>query len=285
LTSREIPVGLAQMKQDGYAEILKQWEMTQMNTGSEKLTGPLDPVYLASTANLPVELGTEFAKMQDNLAVKELHLTQSLPLFRGVRWPGLMTDEGVSVAALAGIAFSPELVPIDLIPRVVRKIQEQHAYQRQLVIAGAWVAAALVSLGLSLGIGFFWKNVQLAHVEKELRDIKHDTSVVDSQLQKVYDIEGMIKNRLVFSDLARDIYSLLPAQVYLVSISISEGNTLSLQGVSSNSVEINQFQKDMVNSQNFIHVNLDYVNKRVTAQGEVDYFKITSTFKPANGQK
>ena len=118
-----------------------------------------------------------------------------------------------------------------------------------------------------------------------LRATKHDALSVENQLKRIYDIERMIKNRLIFSDLARDIYRLLPTHVYLVDITISNSNILSLEGMSLNSVEINQFQKDMVNSSSFSNVNLDYVNKRVTQQGEVDYFKITSTLKSVNGQK
>ena len=196
-----------------------------------------------------------------------------------------MTDEGVSVAALAGFAFNPETPPIDLIPRAVRQAQEQRVNQRQLLVLGIWVAAALISLVLALGMGFFRKNAQLSNLEDQLRDTKRAAREVQGQLQKVYDIEGIIKNRLIFSDLARDIYRLLPTQVYLVNITISDGNTLSLQGVSSNSVEINQFQKDMVYSPIFSNVSLDYVNKRVTQQGEVDYFKITCVLKSVSGQK
>jgi len=279
LTSREIPVGFVQMQRDGYVEFLKQWELTQNNTSGEKLTGAVETVYLASIANRAPGLGIEMAKMQNDLTIKEILLTQTLGRARGVQWPKSMTDDGVSVASLAGVAFSPEVPPIDLIPRAVRQAQEQRAYQRQLVILGIWVTAALISLGLALGMGFFRKNVQLAQLEDRLRDTKHDALQVSDQLQKVYDIEGMIKNRLIFSDLARDIYRLLPAHVYLVNITISDGDTLSLQGVSSNSVEINQFQKGMVNSQSFSNVSLDYVNKRVTQQGEVEYFKITCTLK------
>jgi Tfp pilus assembly protein PilN len=134
-------------------------------------------------------------------------------------------------------------------------------------------------------MGFFRKNVQLAHLEDQLRDAKREALKVEGRLKEVNDIEGMIKGRLIFSDLAREIYRLLPSQVYLVSINISDGNVLSLQGMSTNSVAINQFQKDMVASQSFSSVSLDYVNKRITQQGEVDYFKITSTLKSVNNQK
>jgi len=285
LTSREIPVGFVQMQQDGYVEILKQWELTQNNTSGEKLTGSVESVYLASTANRAYALAIEMAKLQSDLTIKEILLTQTLTLARGVQWPKLMTDDGVSIASLAGIAYSSQTPPIDLIPRAVRLAQEQRAYQRQLVILSIWVIVALVSLGFAFGMGFFRKNVQLAQLEDQLTDAKHDALKVEKQLQKVYDIEDMVKGRLIFSDLAREIRRLLPAETYLVSVTISDGNTLSLQGVSSNSVEINQFQKGMVDSQIFSNVNLDYVNKRVAQQGEVDYFKITCTLKSVNGQK
>jgi Tfp pilus assembly PilM family ATPase/Tfp pilus assembly protein PilN len=285
LTSREIPIGFVQMEQDGYVEILKQWELTQNNTGEEKLTEPVESVYLASSTNRAPGLGIEISKMQSDLTIKEINLTQTLGLARGVEWPISITDDGVSVASLAGIAYSCDPPPIELIPRAVRQAQEQRVFHRRLVILGIWVTAALISLGLALGMGFFRKNVQLARLEDQLHDAKQDALKVEDQLQKVYDIEDMIKGRLIFSDLTREIYRLLPTEVYLVSFTISNGDTLSLQGMSSNPLEINQFQKGMVDSQKFSNVSLDYVNKRVTQQGEVDYFKITSTFKSANGQK
>jgi Tfp pilus assembly protein PilN len=154
-----------------------------------------------------------------------------------------------------------------------------------LVILSIWVVAALISLALTFTLGFLNKNVRLIHLENQLRSAKHDAFGVQNQLQKINDIEGMVKNRLIFSDLAREIYHLLPSQVYLVAITVSDGNTFSLEGVSLSPVDINQFQKDMVGSKSFSNVNLDYVNKRVTDQGEVDYFKITCTLNSVNGQK
>jgi Tfp pilus assembly protein PilN len=189
------------------------------------------------------------------------------------------------VACLAGIAFSPDMPPIDLIPRAVRKAQAQRLLQRQVVFSGIWVTAALISLALALGMGYFKKNAQLAQLEDQLHDTKRDAVNVEKQLQKVKDIEGMLKGRLIFSDLTHEIYRLLPMQVYLVSVTISDGNILSLQGVSSNSIDINQFQTGMVNSPEFSNVSLDYVNKRITQQGELDYFKITCTLKSVDGQK
>jgi Tfp pilus assembly PilM family ATPase/Tfp pilus assembly protein PilN len=285
LTSREIPIGFVQMQQDGYGEILKQWELTRDNASSDKLTGSIDSVYLVSSANRAYALAIEMAKLQHDLAIKEIPLTQALPLARGLQWPKVIVDDGVSIAALAGIAFSSEAPPVDLVPRVVRQAQRQRVYHRQLILLGIWVTMALISVGLALGVGFFRKNVQLSRLEDQIRDNKRHAFGVQKQLQKIYDIEGMIKNRLIFSDLAREIYRLLPAQVYLVNITISDEHTLSLEGVSSNSVEINQFQKDMVDSQSFSNVSLDYVNKRVTQQGEVDYFKITCALNAVNGQK
>ena len=76
LTSREIPIGFEQMQKTGYAEILKQWELTQNNTGSEKLAEPVGSVYLASSINRANALGDEIAKVQGELTIKEIILTQ-----------------------------------------------------------------------------------------------------------------------------------------------------------------------------------------------------------------
>jgi hypothetical protein len=196
LTSREIPIGSVQMQQTGYVEILKQWEVTQVNTGTDKLSGPVQSVYLTSSKDQAFVLGAELVKAQNELQIKDLLLTKAIPLARGVQWPKAMTEDGVSMASLAGIAFSTRTPPINLIPSTVRQAQEQRANQRQLVIAGIWVVAALISLGLALGIGFLRKNVRLAQLDAQLRDVRGDALQVEDRLKEVYDIEGMIKDRL-----------------------------------------------------------------------------------------
>ena len=285
LTSREIPVGFEQMQANGYAEIIKQWELTQQNSKNEIFTEKADSVYLTSSANRAYMLGIEMVKVHENLTIKELQLTKTLSLARGVQWPKLLTEDGVSIAPLVGIACSVQLPPVDLIPRAVRQAQEEVFYQRRMIMLCVWLLMALVALGLALGVGYFKKNAQLAKLDDQLRATRHDAMQVENELKKIGDIERMIKGRLIFSDLARDVYRLLPSQIYLVSITISDGNVLSFQGVSSNSVDINQFQKNMVDAPAFSNVNLDYVNKRVTQQGEVDYFKITCTLNSVRGEK
>jgi len=285
LTSREIPIGFVQMQQDGYVEILKQWELTQNNMSGEKLTEAVQSVYLVSTANRSYSLSLEMSKVQEDLNIKELLLPQSLPLARGVQWPNVMTEDGVSVAALAGIAFSAQRPPIDLIPHAVRSTQAQRTYKRQLIILTIWISAALISLALVLATGFFSKNVQLARLEDQLHRTKHDALQVEAELKKIHSIETFVQGRLIFADLARRIYSLLPPHVYLVNITISDGNVMSFQGISTTPVEINQFQKGLVESKKFSNVSLDNVNKRVTQQGEVEYFKITCALKSADIRK
>jgi len=278
LTSREIPIGLTRMRQEGYAEVLKQWGLTLM---PEKAGS----VYLASCTEQAGLLGIELVGAQEDLTVKEICMIKTLELAKGTQWPKPVSEDGVSMAALAGIALSTETPPIDLTPNSVRQAEARLVYQRQIIVAGIWAGAAVISLVMALGIGFFNKNIQLARLENQLRSTKQEASGVEEQLQKIQDIEGMIKDRLIFADLAHEIYRLLPAQIYLAGISINNGDTLSLQGVSSNAVEINQFQRDMVNSPIFSNVNLDYVNKRVTQNGEVDYFKITCSLRPRNDTK
>jgi Tfp pilus assembly protein PilN len=241
-------------------------------------------VYLISTSQQAHALAVEMSKTQNDLKVKEIHLLRNLKTARNAQWPKAITETGVSVAPLAGIAFHNEPAPINLIPMSVKQTQQQRTYQRQLVILSIWVTAAMVSLGLALGMGFFKKNVQLAKLNDQIRSIKQDGLKVEKQLQKVHDIEYLISHHLIFADLARGLSQWMPSQVYLVSITIADGKTLSIQGVSSNPANIYQFQKNMVNSQQFSNVALDYANKRITQQGEVDYFKFTCTLRSASVQ-
>jgi Tfp pilus assembly protein PilN len=171
------------------------------------------------------------------------------------------------------------------LPQAVKQLEQRSVHQRQMVILGVWVLAALIGVAMVLCVGFFKKNVRLARLEKEYHEAKLEAAQVERQWQKVSDIEGMLKGRLIFSDLAKEIGRLQPSQIALVSVAISDADTLTLQGMAANPGDINQFQKGMVDSARFSNVNLDYVNKRLTQQGEIDYFKITCTIKSVSRQK
>ncbi len=285
LNSREIPIGFTQISNEGNEEMIKQWELTQVSTIGEKISGAVEEVYLACSLDRVDELAAEMAKAQSELSIKKMIVTQSLSLPRGLQWPPSIAQDGASIASLAGIAFNAGVVPIDLIPRSVRQAQAKQAYQHQLIILGAWAAAALISLILASGMGFFKKNMQLARLQDELRTTQRESVAVEKQLKEMNEIESAINSRLIFSDLAAAIDRLLPAHAYLVSITVGEANSVSLEGMSFNPAEINEFQNGLVRSKNFSNVTLNYVNKRVTQQGEVNYFKITCTFKPVRGQQ
>ncbi|MBI4310047.1 MAG: pilus assembly protein PilM [Candidatus Omnitrophica bacterium] len=278
LRSREIPVGLTQIQQDGNGgEFLKQLELTQGNT--EGAAGGV--LYIVSTAGQTDVLSIDMAKDQD-LAVKEINLARSFSVAKNMFGSRRLMAE-VSWASLAGIAFGPYPPPVDLTPQIIRQQKRQKALRRETVVLGIWFAAALITSALALGIGLLKKNIQSGQIEKNFKAVKPEADMVERQMRQVRDIEQTFKRRLIFAGLVQEINRLLPPRLSLVSLSISDGNILTFQGISSRPGDINQLQKDMVDSPFFATVNLDYVNKRVTQDGEVNYFKITCAIKPVKG--
>jgi hypothetical protein len=265
LTCREIPIGLRQVEQEGYGELLKQWELTASHLEGEKLN--LESVYLIKSNTDLHTLASEIEKIQKGIKINTIQLPESL-------W-----HENISFAALAGIAFNPEPAPINLIPQEVRQSQTRTNWHRQLIISGIWVVAAVISLGLAFAVGFFKKNIQMAHLEMQLHGAKRKAFLVEDEFTKINNLESMVKNRFIFSDFSHELYRLLGPQVYLTNITVSEGHNLSVEGDSPDPVAVNLFQKGMVDSPYFANVTLNYVNKRASPQGEITHFKISCTFK------
>ncbi|MBF0510793.1 MAG: pilus assembly protein PilM [Candidatus Omnitrophica bacterium] len=274
MASREIPIGFDQIQKDGYEEILKQWELTQ-NTISDKVFEKNTSVYLMMTTDKNSGLSNELKRLNEGLLVKEIYLTKELTLKKGLQWPQAIIEEGISLAALAGIACCSMNIPVDLVPKSIKESKNKRLLKRQLIVLSIWFTTGLISLGFALGMGYFKKNMELARLEEALAETKHESASVKKQLQKIHDIEDIIKKRLIFSNLVEKITPLLAPEMYLVNISISEKNTLSFQGLTQKSTAINQFQSDLVNTHDFSDVKLEYVNKRMTQQGEIDYFKMT----------
>ena len=272
LNAREIPLGFKQMQDQGAAELLKQWDLSCTQLLNEKVTDPISAVFLAGQAERVPSLKDQLAQQQ-GFAPVSIMLERKPAKFSGP----------VSWAASMGIAMGPAAVPINLMPQEIRNMQAQRSHRRELKEFLGWIAAAFILLAVSLSMGIINKNIELGSLKKKFEAAKKDSGVVEEQLRKIREIEDLFKNRRIFAEWIKAIYQILPPQLSLVSMTLSNEKILSLQGIAANATDISKLQEGMINSPLFAKVNLDYVNKRVIPEGEVNYFKITCVIKPEKG--
>ncbi len=282
LGSRDIPVGLAQLKIEGHEEFLKQWELTTRKVAEQSAGEHIKQLYCVSTAGEIYGLERIMEEEQEG-TVKNIALMNGLPGAKNASFSKTLAGTEASLAPLAGIAFSGQLPPVNLIPQSVRNAQKEKRLRREFIVSGIWGIAALIMSAAALSVGYVEKNIQIRQLEKKFESSKAAVARAEEQWTQVYESENMFRRRLIFNDVMQQIMKLLPEQVSLTSLAINNGNILSFQGVSPKAGDINKLQKDLVELPFFSNVNLDFVDKRTTQEGESNYFKITCTVRLGPG--
>jgi Tfp pilus assembly protein PilN len=190
-----------------------------------------------------------------------------------------LMDKGGSAAAVQGAAFSPLAAGIDLIPAEIRAQHRQKQTQRQWVEIAALGAAAAVCAGVAFGMRSFEDFAAVQRYESEIRSLKPAVARFEKKLKSLQELRADLGDRVDFSGLTAELYRILPQDISLLGLSISDGRTLSLQGYARNPASVGALQKAMGESGVFVNGTLDYVNKRTVAQEEFNYFRITCQIK------
>lgn len=280
LTSREIPIGLAQMRNDDLEEFLRHWRLTCNSLAVEKnLEQPVRSVYLLSWTAQAQPLAAALGG-GPNCTVAEIDLIKRLPVSKNIVWSQAVKEKALRLAALAGVAISGQTPPVNLIPRSLTRQEQQKSSRRDLVTTGAWAAVAVIMVGLASSANIFKERVQLKRLQEQWEQLKPQADKTQRRLKQVHEMEQALAARPVFAEWAGELYRLLPPEVVLSGFSLADGNRVSLEGMSVESGDINQLQRTLADSGVFTNVNLDYVNRRVGEDNQTfNYFKISCVVK------
>ncbi len=194
-------------------------------------------------------------------------------------WPPEVLGGEVSVAAVCGVALYLHRVPVDLAQADYR-VQENRGLMRRAAWRAALLAlAGVVALGLALSLPFMQKNTELSRLEQQLRALKPAVARVKAKFQEVHELEVLAAGRMRVPMAVREVTRLVNNDIVLVVFDISEDGLLAMEGYSVAHEAVNAFRDTMGASALFTDVRIEYINKRVVATGEVNYFKITCQMK------
>ena len=206
-------------------------------------------------------------------------INQDVALKKTLAWPRALLDAGASAAACLGFALADSARPIDLIPEEVKELRRAEGHRRRLMRIIVLGVGALLSIVFASSMGLFERYGALVRWEEEIKDLKPAVERFQLRHRQVDELKDLLANRIIFAQVTALLNKLLPPDMSLLGLSIINGKTLAIQGYTRSSQNINQLQKSMADSSIFANVTLDYVNKRILDQAELNYFKITCQFK------
>ncbi len=271
---RSVAWGAADGRAGHFEELIRQLKLTAMQHHKEKIFRDIERVLVLSSleednglcARITQELGlpSDFKCVLKHVAPK-----------KGLRWPGTVIDAGSSVTAGLGFLLVGEGVDVDLMPLEYKQQKAGERRKSEVVRLGFLLVTALLSVGLVLGMGLVRDSWDLNALEKQVSDLKPAASKVESREKQIRELDALIRGRVVFARLADALERLLPEKVVLRGLTISDGKTLTIQGVTPVSADIDALQKGMAAEGFFENITLNYVNKRPQDRGEYNFFKIT----------
>jgi len=278
LASRPLSIGFKEIDAKQYTEFITQLDLTIAAYVKEQLGSAPSQVLLVSSMNNAQEFLTQL-QIQYTTPFKLLRSVKDIALRKSFVWPKILLQESTSITSALGFLQSNKESSIDLTPQEIKAAQVSKVLKHQLIRCAIAVGLALVSIGFCLSLNLLKQNSYLNQLESKVKQSQKDVAIIKRRISQVNLLKSAVKDRVILIDVISQIYNFLPQSVVLTNLTLNQEHLLSFQGFTNKVGDINEIQKALVNSSYFDNVNLDYVNKRVTLDGELNYFKITSQIK------
>ena len=259
-------------------EFIKQLDLTLYSYKKEKLGNPPSRIYIYSKSPEIQEL-KELMVQEYGVETEIVYPPDKIAVAKNFVWPELLRSVLISVTAQLGVIRGKAYYELNLLPAVIKDHRQKDVRQRQLIktIVLAFIALAGVLFAISLSP--MNKNKYLGKLQDELNRSKVLVANFESKQQRLNFLLDLANKRIVFTDVVLQLYKSFPPGISLISLSLTSDAQLGIEGFTADSREVNQLQQMMVKSSYFENIKLEFVNKRVTVDGEMNYFKISGQIK------
>lgn len=203
----------------------------------------------------------------------------------------LLTPEGSPEAAEYAAAFGCAVqaagfgtVSLNLTPTRVTIAREVEQRRQNTLSWGALAGAATLAVALIFGAAVFRKNQELAVAEAQLRELggSHPRPAMPpSELKKVTDqVKTALEVRVPAGRLIESLNRSLPAGTWLAEVAYNADTGATVRGASTNPVGPQQAQIELLKSQLFDEVALNYVTEDEISGTRIWVFEIGCRLKP-----
>ncbi len=190
---------------------------------------------------------------------------------QGLKVPGLVPY----LVSVCGAAMRGEMPALNLIPveaRLAKLNKDRRLQWIKIVVFGVLLLCAAF---FALNAVTVKRNWYLAQLNGEVKKTQLRINALQPKVQIIESIDRYLNGRLILADILSELSRLLPSATSLTMISVNNGRSIVMQGMSKRASEVSLFQKALLNSGNFGDVTLNYTNKAMTVQGEASVFQVT----------
>ncbi|MCK5581151.1 MAG: pilus assembly protein PilM [Candidatus Omnitrophica bacterium] len=283
---RNIPLGLthlikdkAETQQKLVAELLSSIESYQ-NEDINKVP----EVYVLTSADEKVkELQSVLQeKLKANVKVVSYldHLEVAQPLVSKIT-----TEYDDSFLSLVAAAVDPKQAVVDLTPDEIKMQRAIEEKGKQAVTVGVF---GILLLLLVCGIFFskiYFKSLVFAKYEASYAEKKEKAMALSRVAQKTRIIKDYLKDRMVSLEVVETLYWLIPDEIYLQSISLSEDGVVNIQGISESMSRVFNFVSDLEGADLFKDVKTKSTTAKKDRGKDVAAFEIEFRLETAKDEE
>ncbi len=188
-------------------------------------------------------------------------------------------QEGISLATINGLVSVDSKELIRLMPSLLKKRDEDVLKRRYLFQAiGLFVIAGICIL-LAWQMPIIQGRLKLSRLSSMASKYQQQVKKIDEVRNKLEMFRDSLNRRITFAQIASAVEVGLEGKVFLNTLSINTEKQLMLEGYGREGVDLDAVQTRLSSGGFLKDINLEYVNKRVTQDGQWVYFRMTMTIK------
>jgi len=290
ITTRNIPVGYAQLTQEGdaaqsrlieeLAQTMEAYQSEDIEAAPNRFILTRDDQVTQNFQNaLKAKLNCETAIVPyvDNVKIGRNVIKRMATQYLDYSFLDLIASAGMIKESKV------DMVPEEL--QLQKSIEEQG---REVVKTALMSVLLLILFGSALGIKVYYKNAYLKQLKKDNLTNRKEVTKLELISEKTKVIKNYLGTRMDSLDTIYELYDQIPNEVYLTNIDLDEEGNVSIQGVSEVASIVFNLGTSLKESDFFQSVDIKSTTSKKDRGKDVSGFEITlkirseyGTFQPA----
>ncbi len=283
ITSRNIPVGMSHLLQEGKpaqeklaTELQKSMEVYQTED-----IGQLPEQYVLTSDDAKLQDVQPLLQTQIKATVKTMPYRNFIPMAEAVTKKLTAEYSDDSFLNVIAAVSMKDKVQVDLTPDEIRSQRSIEEKGRQLILVGVGGLVILVLVCMIFFSKIYFRGVYLDKLKHNYETKKKVVDALDRLANKTRIIKDYTGDRLITLDTLKTLYGLLPDEIYLQSINFDENGTIEIAGISESMSRVFNLVTALEDSDLFKNVKTKSTSTKQERGKEVAAFEITLRLESA----
>jgi Tfp pilus assembly PilM family ATPase len=273
--SRHISYGSKDVDADNFIALMNQIDLSLRAYQNETKRGIVTQIIIVSAIAEIVMLKSRL-EHDYKISVRVMTPLENFLAQKNASFPSLTDQPGVSVAVGLGLGMSEPKAVLNLAPQEIEHKKKSQRIKSEWIVFFALLVAVILLIASIPGADYFRQNAKLKRLEEAVKAQDAQVKAAEAKIDQVNALDAEIKGRIKVPDVIAEINRLLLPEISLRAIYLSPDGKLILQGYSQTSAAVNTFQGQLLKSNLFKEMNLEFATKRRIFDVDVVEFKIVS---------